>query len=333
MIDLSGTDPWSSVGGNMANTMSTSNSGSSLSTLAGAVGSVFGGPFGGLAGSVIGGLFGGGDGGSDARRAAEAAYQRQVWINTDAQNFEREMSNTAMQRRGRDLANAGMNPMLAFMGQGNVGAASSPNAPLSSVNMQRSDTSVEKANSAIMAAQLGRENALTAAQLAKTMSETKLVDAQTAETEARTPTYAANIGLTQQQTYKVGYEVANILADTNIKGKQLDVMNQEITNMVKSGGLIDADTALRYKQMGLNDAEIAKINAEIPNIRAELGFTQAKSGLATGLSDLLHLPDASKFIYSGAQAAGNTAGYLFNDVPNAVSNFFKPDSSRRNWRP
>lgn len=320
-IDLSGLDPWSSIGGS-ANSSSVPSSGSSLSSIGGALGS-FAGPIGSIAGSLLGGMFGGGEDAS----AARAAYRRQVDLTQWSQDFDREMSNTAIARRTRDLTASGINPMLAYMGSGSGSSASSPESP--TLPVLHVGSGIAKAQSAMQAAQMGRETMLSAAELAKTLSETKLVDAQTAETQARTPTYAANIDLANSQ-------IARLVHENDLTDSQTNQLIATWEQTVADTNLKQAEKMkILLHDLPFIDAQTAKSLSEITNIQAELPFIRAKSSVSSGFADLLHLPDASKFINSAASGLGRgTAAGVSgaSDVFDGVSNFFKPDSNRRNWR-
>lgn len=315
-IDLSGLDPWSSVGGDMSGVTTTgsgaASSGSSLSKIGSAIGS-FAGPIGSIAGGLLGGLFGGGDDGG----AAKKAYVRQVNLLKYNQEYEAKMSNTAIQRRVADLSAAGINPMLAVMGGGGLGGASTPSPSAPSV--QKSVSGVDKASSAMAAAAMGRASALDAAAIAKTLSETRLVDAQTAEVQARTPTYASSIDLNSAQIERIAHE-------NNLTDSQTNQLIATWEETFAHANLMQAEKIkILLHDIPNIDSQTAKNLVEKLDIQAGIPFTKSKSSLASGFTDLIHLPEASKFINSGAAALGEEAAREHSFIRRSIQN----DSSRR----
>jgi len=304
-IDISGYDPWSSVGGDMTGETTSSGGGFSAQSLLSAAGSFAAGPAGGLIGSIVGSLFGGGD--KEAARKARRFQKQQA-------DRQWDLATNAMQYKVKDLTAAGLNPMLAGLNQsGASGNISSPDAFF--------PTSTAKAQSAQQGARTGMDSAIAAAAIAKTLADTKLSSAQASEIQARIPTYASQMSLNESHMEvnkavefatrqhgslssatinKVQQEVAEVMSRTELnQAQKRSILEGQIPKMLSEIANLDYSTAHRY-------VETLLLNLDIPRAEREAAMHRSEFGAAKPYVDT-----GSKWISSAAGGLGSAIGGFF----------------------
>lgn len=226
-----------------------------------------------VASAIGGGLsfLGAGDASRDARQAA--SVQRK---------WEERMSNTAVQRRKADLLAAGFNPLLA-VGE----AAGTPQVGQAPVFNKLAGAAQAVRNAPLMQAQI--ENL-------KTASAKNVADASKAGAEARLAD--AHTGMVPTQLEQVRSTIANLDADTSLKGVR------EAAEIIMNG---------------IRELDAQKLSQLIPLLIAERKAIAEHEGIKTEVArkrlDVLNtvIGEASLYmerILPTAKALGSAAGGL-----------------------
>lgn len=215
-------------------------------------------------GSIAGGLIGS-KGQKDANSASAQSVQAQM-------DFQERMSNTGYQRAVKDLAKAGLNPMLAY----SQGPASTPSGASYTAQNEQAPLANAVSNSAAKVATIQNIRA----QTEKAEAEANLASAQAAESAARVPTYESTIAVNQATIRKIDSEIPKILADTNVSVSTATKIAAEIANLSKTGELITAQTVHSLASGELTRAQIAEVVPRINNLIANTRRTHGEAGLS-----------------------------------------------------
>ncbi|AXH77199.1 MAG: DNA pilot protein [Microviridae sp.] len=260
-------------------------------SLAAANGFGIGDAIGSVAGSnLFSGLVSSGLGGYASYQGTQQTNAQQIALSQKQMDFQERMSNTQWQRGVSDMKSAGLNPMLAY----SQGGASSPMGSMPVV----SNPTASAINTAMaiksQSANLDNVNADTALKQAtavKTAQDTTTSATQATNLESQGALYRA-------QTEKVVTDIAHEVS-------QIDLNTASTAEVYKK---IDA----LQSQMGLNQAYVDKIKAEIPNIlesTKNLSADRALTVIKTKLEELA-LPHAQveAGIYGGPGGRGVALG-------------------------
>lgn len=201
--------------------------------------------------------------------AAEAARTRRFSAREAQKSrvYNRQMSNSAIQRQMRDLKRAGLNPILAARGDG---------APIGSSAMAQS------ANASGSAASSGGGGSYQQASIRDAISTavSSAVGAMNATSQARQTSSNVELQKTQQDVNRSTITTQEV--ERHLKDSQIDVNNKQQAYIMKMVDKLDADMDEILSRMKVQDKDAQIKAAEAVIRRYEASITEQLKNLSMG---------------------------------------------------